>query len=215
MALLAFLPIAVCACLSTSFAQQDTTAWVPFTAKKVERYYMPYANGEKTVHVRVQVNTEWVARDLDGSLFTASADGLSRTFLDGRTGDSIAIDYVQKTATLQRSFSPARLRPPTGEEYQHVPRERSLGTRMISGVECIGIKDRARWGVERTTETWVAPSLNYEVIETTVLDPASWWLGSNKILSEMVLQDIHVGRRLDPRLFRIPEGFQKLYFGPP
>jgi TonB family protein len=194
--------------------KQSATDWVPFTAKKVERFYWPYANGEKTVHVRVHVTTELVARDSDGSLFTASADGLRGTLLDGRTGDSIEIDYVQEIATLRRSYSPAPLQLPTGEEYKHVPPERSLRTRMISGVECIGIKERASRGDERTTETWVAPSLNYEVIETTVLDPASKWLGSKKILSEVVLQDIQVGRRPDPRLLRIPEGFQKLYIGP-
>jgi hypothetical protein len=214
MALLAFLLIAVCAWPSSSYAQRGTAVWVPFTAKKVERFYMPYANGEKTIHVRVHESTEWVARDSDGSLLTAFANGLMGTLLDGRTGDSIEIDYVRKIATLRRSYSPATLQPPTGEEYKHVPPERSLGTRMISGVECIGIKERASRGDERTTETWVAPSLNFEVIETTVRDPASKWLGSNKILSEVVLQDIQVGRRPDFKRFHIPEGFQKVYVGP-
>lgn len=212
---LACLLVAVCAWPCSFYAQQNTTAWVPYTAKKVERFYMPYANGEKTIHVRVHAITELVARDSDGSLLTAFADGLRGTLLDGQTGDSIDIDYVQRIATLRRSFSPGPLQPPTGEKYKHVPPERSLGTRMISGVECIGIKERASRGDERTTETWAAPSFNYEVIETTVLDPASKWLGSNKILSEVVLQDIQVGRRPDFKHFRIPEGFQKLYIGPP
>jgi hypothetical protein len=68
---------------------------------------------------------------------------------DGRTGDSYDIDYANKTVTLHRRDSPAPLRPPTGEEYKHVAPERSLGTRMISGVECIGIKERTSSGDER------------------------------------------------------------------
>jgi hypothetical protein len=207
---LAFVLFAICAWPNLSYSQQNTTVWLPFTAKKVERFYVPSANGEKLVHVSVHVSTELVARDSDGSFFTGI--GLRGTLLDARTGDTYWIDYANKTVTLHRSYSPAPLQPPTGEEY--VPPERSLGTRMISGVECIGIKERASRGDERTTETWVAPSLNFEVIETTVLDPASKWLGSKKILSEVVLQDIQVGRRPDRRLFRIPEGFQKLYIGP-
>ena len=209
-----FLLCAACASLSLSYAQQDTSVWVPFTAKKVERFYVPSANGEKRVHV----STEFVARDSDGSFFFADVHRLRRSVLDGRTGDSLDIDYERKTATLHRSDSPAPLQPPTGEEYKHVPPERSLGTRMISGVECIGIKERTSRGDERTTETWVAPSLNYEVIETTVLSPgvppARKLLGNKKILSEVVLQDIQVGTRPDRRPFRIPEGFQKVYFGP-
>jgi hypothetical protein len=214
MALLGFLLVAVCACLSTSFPQQVTTVWVPYTAKKVERLYVPSSSGEKLV----RESTELVARDSDGSFFFADVHELRRSVRDGRTGDSYDIDYANKTVTLTRSYSPAPLRPPAGEEYKHVPPERSLGTRMISGVECIGIKERTSRGDEQSTETWVAPSLNFEVIETTVLDPgipsARESLGNKKILSEVVLEDIHVGRQPDPRLFRIPEGFQKLYIGP-
>ncbi len=194
--------------------KQSASDWVPFTTKQVERLYVPSSSGEKLV----RESTEWVARDSDGSFFFADVHGLRRGVLDGRTGDNIEIDYERKTATLHRRDSPAPLQPPTGEEYKHVPPERSLGTRMISGVECIGIKEPTSRGDEQTTETWVAPSLNFEVVETTVLSPgvpsARKLLGNKKILSEVVLEDIQVGRRPDRRLFRIPEGFQKVYFGP-
>ena len=203
----------LCACVwaNLSYSQQNTTVWVPFMAKKVERLYVPSSSGEKLVRESIEL----VARNSDGSFFFADVHGLRRSVRDGRTGDSYDIDYANKTVTLHRSYSPAPSRPPTGEEYKHVPPGRSLGTRTISGVECIGIKERASRGDEQTTETWVAPSLNFEVIETTVLDPsARKWLGNTMILSEVVLEDIHVGRQPDPRLFRIPEGFQKLYIGP-
>ncbi|MGO8786476.1 MAG: hypothetical protein ACLQVL_03715 [Terriglobia bacterium] len=213
-ALFAFLVFTTGFFPSSYYAQQDAAVWVPFTAKKVERLYVPSSSGEKLV----RESTEWVARDSDGSFFFADVHGLRGTLLDGRTGDRYDIDYANKTATLHRSYSPAPLQPPTGEEYKHVPPERSLGTRMIGGVECIGIKERTSRGDEQTTETWVAPSLNFEVVETTVLDPgipsARKWFGNKKILSEVVLEDIQVGRRPDPMLFRIPEGFQKLYIGP-
>lgn len=200
---LTFLLCAACAWPNLSYSQQNTTVWVPFTAKKVERMYIPSSSGEKLVTER----TELVARNSDGSLFTGDVNRLRGTLLDAPTGDTYDIDYEHKTVTQHRRFSPAPLQPPTGEKYIRVPSERSLGTRMISGVECIGIKESTSHGDERTTETWVAPSLNFELVETNVLDP-------KKIRIEIVLEDIQAGRQPDPGLFRIPEGFQKLYIGP-
>ena len=44
-------------------------------------------------------------------------------------------------------------------------------------------------------------------VEATATDPT-------KIRVEVLLEDIQAGRRPDPRVFRIPKGFQKLYIGP-
>jgi hypothetical protein len=90
----------------------------------VERFYVPSSSGEMLVHESIEL----VARDSDGSFFFAYVHGLRRSVLDGRTGASYVIDYANKTVTLHRSYSPAPLQPPTGEEYKHVPPERSLGT---------------------------------------------------------------------------------------
>jgi hypothetical protein len=50
---------------------------------------------------------------------------------------------------------------------------------------------------------WVAPSLNYTMVESTVLNYA------DNVLMEVHLEDIQVGREPDhPELFRIPEGYQ-------
>jgi hypothetical protein len=55
---------------------------------------------------------------------------------------------------------------------------------------------------------WVAPSLNYTMVESTVLNYA------DNALMEVHLEDIQVGREADPELFRIPEGFERVYVGP-
>jgi len=187
----------------------STTVWVPFTAKKVKRVYILSSPGEKLI----LESTELVARNRNGWLYTGDIPGtpsikwLRGTLLDPRARDIYEIDYEHKSVTLHRSLSPAPLEPPTGDKYKHVPLDRSLGSRMISGVMCIGIKERTSRGDTQTTETWVAPSLNYEVVETTVLDP-------KKIRVEIVLEDIQAGTSPDPEFFRIPEGFQKVYIGP-
>ena len=198
------LTLFLCACAwpSLSYPQQKTTAWVPFTAKKVERLYVPSSSGNKLA----RESAEWVARNSDGSLFTFTSDWSRGFLLDARTGDTYDIDQGNKTVTWHHRLPSTPLQPPSGEKYKHVPPERSLGTRIISGIECIGIEERKSPGDEQTTETWVAPALNFEVVETTVLD--------KKIRSEVVLENIQVGRQLDPRCFRIPEGFQMVYIGP-
>jgi TonB family protein len=197
---------AVCAWPSLSASQQN--AWVPFTAKKVTRLYLLSSSGEKFVEER----TALVARNSNGSVYTGDAPDtpsirvLRGTLIDGRTGDRYEIDYEHQCVALHRSFPRAPLQPPTGEEYQHVPPECSLGTRMISGVECIGIKERTGRGDEQTREIWVAPSLNYEAVETV--------LNVKETRIKIVLEDIRPGTRPDPELFRVPAGFQKVYIGP-
>jgi len=208
-AILAFLLVAICAWPSSSYSQQNTTVWVPFTAKRAARVYILSSSEEKLVEEKTAI----AARNQNGWLYTGDIPGspsirwLRGTLLDPQTGDKYEIDYEHQCVTLHRNFSQAPLQPPTGEEYKHVPPERALGTKIISGVECIGTKGRTSRGDERVTETWAAPSLNYEVVETTVLDP-------KKTRLEIVLEDIRAGTRPDPELFRIPEGFQKLYIGP-
>jgi hypothetical protein len=50
---------------------------------------------------------------------------------------------------------------------------------------------------------WVAPSLNYSMVESIILDY------SKNVQIEVHLEDIQVGRQPDqPEIFRIPEGFQ-------
>jgi hypothetical protein len=99
--------------------------------------------------------------------------------------------------------TPLPLRPPTGKEYKPASPELSLGSKMISRVQCIGWKVLAGGPHNPGGEIWVAPSLNYQAIENTVLDE------TDHILIEIHLEDIQVGREPDhPELFRIPEGYQ-------
>ncbi len=212
-ALLVFLLLAVYAWPGMAFSQQNATwVWVPFTANKVTRIYILLANGEK----HADESTEFVARNWDGALYIGDIPGtpptkwLHGTLLDARNCDKYQIDYEHKSFTLRRSFTPCPLRPPTGEEYQHVVPERSLGTRMIGGVQCIGIKGGTNHGNDETGETWVAPSLNYEVIETTILH----YQKQTVIKWKVDLEDLQVGKRPDPELFRIPEVFEKMFIGP-
>jgi hypothetical protein len=210
---LAFLLFTVGAWPGMVFSQQNATGvWVPFTANKVTRIYTLLANGEK----HTDEITQFVARNGDGALYigdipgTPSIKWLRGTLLDARTCDKYQIDYEHKSFTLHRSITPCPLRPPTGEEYQHVPPERSLGTRMIAGVQCIGIKGETSRGNDESRETWVAPFLNFEVIETTIL----YYQKQNRIEDKIDLEDLQVGKRPDPELFRIPEGFEKMFIGP-
>jgi hypothetical protein len=74
---------------------------------------------------------------------------------------------------------------------------------MISGVQCIGWKVLAGGPNNPGGEIWVAPSLNYAMVESTVLNYAV------NVLLEVHLEDIQVGRQPDhPELFRIPEGYK-------
>jgi len=210
---LAFLLFAAGAGPGMVFSQQNATwVWVPFTANKVTRISILLANGEK----HTDESTEFMARNWDGALYVGDIPGtpslkwLRGTLLDARTCDKYQIDYLHKSFTLHRSFPPCPLRPPTGEEYQNVPPERSLGTRMIAGVYCIGIKGGPTHGNDDTGETWVAPSLNYEAVETTILH----YQKQTRIEWKIDLEDLHVGKRPNPELFRIPEGFEKMFIGP-
>ena len=73
---------------------------------------------------------------------------------------------------------------------------------MIGGVWCVGWKVPAGGPNYPGGEIWVAPSLNYEPVENTVLEREV------DALIKMHLEDIQVGKEADPELFRIPEGFQ-------
>jgi hypothetical protein len=74
---------------------------------------------------------------------------------------------------------------------------------MISGVRCIGWKVLPGGPHNPGGEIWVAPSLNYTIVESTVQEE------SLHLLLKMHLEDIQVGQELDhPELFRIPEGYQ-------
>ena len=63
MALLALLLIAVCAYLSTSFAQQGTSVWVSFSAVKVSRVYQLSTSGRELI----KETRQFTARSKDGS----------------------------------------------------------------------------------------------------------------------------------------------------
>jgi hypothetical protein len=212
MALLAFLLVAACACLSSSYAQQDTSVWVPFTAQKVSREYALSTSGQDLI----SETRGFTARNKDGSLFiydAANYDPSSREhhfgiLQDAASGKTFRIDYDHQRVTVLQTpepNTPLPLRPPTGEEWKPASPELSLGSKMIGGVRCIGWKVVAGGPHNPGGEIWVAPSLNYEVVESTVLDE------THHMLMKMHLEDIQVGREPDhPELFRIPEGYQTL-----
>jgi hypothetical protein len=209
-ALLAHLLIAVCACLSTSFAQQGTSVWVSFSAVKVSRVYQLSTSGRELI----KETRQFTARSKDGSLFVydaANYDPSSKNnhvgmLLDVATGKFFRIDYGHQRVQVLRTPGPdvsLTLRPTTGEDYKAAPPERSLGRKMINGVLCIGWKAVATGPNTMGGEMWVAPSLNYEPVEGVTLDE------TRHTLITMDLEEIQVGRGSDhPELFRIPEGFQ-------
>ena len=77
---------------------------------------------------------------------------------------------------------------------------------MISAVQCIGFKCKASGANGQARETWVAPSLNYQVVASTIPDTPM------NTLIKVVLEDIQAATRPDPQPFRIPEGFLTLDF---
>jgi hypothetical protein len=158
----------------------------------------------------------FTARNKDGSLFVYDAPNYNPSSTkhhigileDAATGKTFRIDYDDqrvKVLGTPELDKPLPLRPPTAEVYKPASPELSLGSKMISGVRCIGWKVVAGGPNNPGGEMWVAPSLNYTMVESTVLNYA------DNVLMEVHLEDIQVGREPDhPELFRIPEGFQTL-----
>jgi hypothetical protein len=156
----------------------------------------------------------FTARNKDGSLFIYDAPTYSPSsrehhvgrLQDAATGKTFRIDYDHQLVKVLRTPAPDALlplRPPTAEEYKPASPELSLGSKMIAGVWCIGWKVPAEGPNNPGGEMWVAPSLNYTMVESTVLNYA------DNVLMEVHLEDIQVGREPDhPELFRIPEGYQ-------
>jgi hypothetical protein len=210
MGLLAFLLVAVWSCRTSWCAQQGTSVWVSFSAVKVTKVYQLSTSGRELI----KETRQFTARSKDGSLFVydaanydpSSKDNHVGMLLDVATGKFFRIDYGHQRVQVLRTPGPGvslPLRPPTGEDYMAAPPERSLGSKMINGVLCIGWKAVAAAPNHPGGEMWVAPSLNYEPVEGAALDEA------HHTLIKMELEEIQVGRGSDhPELFRIPEGFQ-------
>ena len=155
----------------------------------------------------------FIARNKEGSRFeydAANYDPMSRghhlgLLLDAATGKFFRIDYEHQRVTVLRTLGPDAvlpLRPPNPKEVKPVSLELSLGSRVISGIQCFGKKVAASGPNYPGGESWAAPSLNYELVEGTILNYA------DNVLIEVHLEDIQVGQEADPELFRIPEGYQ-------
>jgi hypothetical protein len=180
-------------------------------AQKVTRRYGLSTSGRGDIQSETRVFT---ARGKDGSLFiydAANYDPSSREhhvgiLEDAVTGKAFQIDYDHKRVTVLGEPDPDELlprRPPTAEVQKPASPELALGSKMISGVRCIGWKVVAGGPNNPGGEMWVAPSLNYTMVESTILDYA------DNVQIEVHLEDIQVGRQPDhPELFRIPEGYQ-------
>jgi len=198
-------------CPSSTYSQQDHDAWVPFTAQRVTRIYRLSTSGRGDIISETRVFT---ARNKDGSLFIYDAPNYNPSSTEhhigilqyAATGKTFRIDYAHQRVKVLGTPAPDALlplRPPTAEVYKPASPELSLGSKMISGVRCIGWKVPAKGPNYPGGEMWVAPSLNYTMVESTVLNEA------DNVLMEVHLEDIQVGREPDhPELFRVPEGYQ-------
>ncbi len=205
-----FLLLAACICRTSWCAQQGTSVWVSFSAVKVSRVYQLSTSGRELI----KETRQFTARSKDGSLFVydaanydpSSKDKHVGMLLDAATGKFFRIDFGHQRVQVLRTPGPdvpLPLRPTTGEDYKAAPPERSLGSKMINGVLCIGWKAVAGGPQYPGGEMWVAPSLNYEPVEGETLDE------THHTLIKMDLEEIQIGRGSDhPELFRIPDGFQ-------
>jgi hypothetical protein len=203
--------LAVCACGTSWCAQQDTSEWVPFTAQRVTRKYGLSSSGRGDIISETRVFT---ARNKDGSLFIYDAPTYSPSprehhvgiLQDAATGKAFRIDYGRQLVKVLGTPAPDAvlpLRPPTAEENKPASPELSLGSKMIAGVWCIGWKVVAGGPNYPGGEMWVAPLLNYTMVESSVLNYA------DSVLMEVHLEDVQVGREPDhPEIFRIPAGYQ-------
>ena len=197
-------------CPSSTYCQQDTSIWVPFAAQRVTRTYGLSTSGRGDIQSETRVFT---ARDKDGSLFiydAANYDPSSREhhvgiLEDAVTGKTFRIDYAHQRVKVLGTPEPDELlprRPPTAEANKPASPELDLGSKTISGVRCIGWKVVAAGPNNPGGEMWVAPSLNYSMVESTILDY------SNNAQIEVHLEDIQVGRQSDhPELFRLPDWY--------
>lgn len=238
---------AVCGSSSWADAQKNKSNWVPFTARQTVRIYQVSSEGQKLI----LETRELTARNGDGSLYirenpVASAFWSRGTLLDARTRKAYRLDYEHRCAVLldRASFVRPPLRPPTGEEHGHASSENSLGTRMIGGIQCVGFKYRVRLLTrldgsqislldgtvgEETWEIWVAPSLNYQVLEETrpvlpyvedikpfvpSVGKTAQEVRERTIIEKRILGTIQAGREPDPEQFHIPAGFRILAAGP-
>ena len=194
---------------SSTYSQQDTSVWVPFTAERVTRTYTLSTSGQDLI----SETRHFVARNKDGSLFSYDAANYSPSsrechfgiLQDAATGKTFRIDYAHQRVTVLQTpepNTPLPLRPPTGEEYKPASPELSLGSRIISGVRCIGWKVLAGGPHNPGGEIWVAPSLNYQAVENMVLEE------TDHVLIKIHLEDIQVGREPDrPEPFRLPDWY--------
>ncbi|MGD0008097.1 MAG: hypothetical protein ABSE93_06090 [Terriglobia bacterium] len=204
--------VGVCACGISWCGQGETSAWVPFVAQRVIRTYSLSTSGRGEIQSETRAFT---ARGNDGSVFiydAANYDPSSRghhvgILEDAVTGKTFRIDYDHERVRVRGTPDPDELlprRPPTAEVNKPASPELDLGSKMISGVRCIGWKVVAAGPNNPGGEMWVAPSLNYSMVESIILDY------SNNVQIEVHLEDIQGGREPDPEPFRIPEGFQTL-----
>jgi hypothetical protein len=188
-------------CPSSTYSKQDHDAWVPFTAQKVSGEYALSTPGQDLI----RETRRFTGRNKDGSLLEYDSERHVGILQDAATGKTFRIDYAHQRVKVLRTPKPEEVLPlqaPTGEEWKPASPELSLGSRMISGVRCIGWKVLAGGPHNPGGEIWVAPSLNYTIVESTVQDE------SLHLLLKMHLEDIQVGQEPDhPDLFRLPDWY--------
>jgi len=186
-------------------ASSPNGSWIPLVAKRTAKVYQESV-GKK---ILISETTGNYLRNRAGSVYQRDLPVL------GERRDSIAhvqdlparevyeVNYESKTATVIGELGSLRpLQPPTADEFrQQLRSAQSLGTKVISGVECEGYKIAPSETGRTEGEMWVAPSLNFLPVQHRIIDHAN---GAEILI---VLEEIHAGVDPDPGLFSVPEGF--------
>jgi len=189
---------------------QAQGAWVPIIAKQQVTVYQDVP-GRGRVLVRDAVGS--YLRNRDGSVYerAVTVQGESRPeeetamLQDARQGRTYLIDYRSRSLRTLKEGKLPLPQPPTDEDFRARHSSwRSLGTKVLGTIECEGYEARPRPGNPEgpTGEMWVAPSLNFLMVESHLVDHV------NKAEIFKTLVDIKVGQDPDERFFRPPDGFE-------
>jgi hypothetical protein len=174
---------------------------VPIIAKSSKRTYRITGGGRTLINETTGV----YMRDRNGSEYETEmpVSGLPAqiselaTLTDRLSGKSYHLDFVSKTATVIQESIPAG---DAGRAfYASLSKNRFLGKRTIAGIECEGYAVPHRGG-GRSAELWVAPSLNYLLVDSTTFHEDEEF--------ETILNHIETGREPDARFFHVPQDFR-------
>lgn len=197
---------------------QSGEDWIPIIAKQKEIVYQEILGQGKVV---IRDSTGSYLRDRHGSVYERTiavpyktpGNADSATLNVVREGKVYVIDYGSRTARILLEGQAPLLQPRTeGESRRFYSAWRPLGTKMFGTIQCEGYAAKPVAGEEASRgEVWVAPSLNFLMVQNHVLDR------TQRIEIVKTLEDIKTAEDPDESLFQIPEGFKILESlrGPP